>query len=266
MPRDRRAWLYTVASGVLMVGVFLGCFTEAVIKAGPGNAIVLASTSPFWVAILSRWLYGERLSLTALAGLLIGFGGVVIVFSSQLGAQGSAGRTFAGLALALSASLGWALGTLIVKRQLDCAPARHRSDGRRRRPVHGRERRARGAVDGGRGHRGDALVGAEPVAVGRFHLGRRVGTCDDRLLRRAAGGQRDARDVVVVPSSPVVAILIGAGLGTIPSALALFGMAVTIAGVFIVNLPARRAQTTALRPPEAAVEPAVLSSASSASP
>ena len=34
-----------------MVTVFLGGFTEAIIHAGPGNAIVLATTSPFWVVV-----------------------------------------------------------------------------------------------------------------------------------------------------------------------------------------------------------------------
>lgn len=264
LPRGRRAWLYTAAGGVLMVGVFLGCFTEAVIKAGPGNAIVLASTSPFWVAILSRWLYGERLSLRATAGLVIGFGGVVVVFSSQLGAQGSAGRTVAGLALALSASLGWALGTLIVKRQLT-----HQPDTDLMGVVAGQYMvggvilvALSMAVEGTAGTRWSApslwlsvafisVVGSALATIAYFGA-----------LRVVSATRATTWSFL----SPVVAILIGAGLGTIPSALALFGMAVTIAGVFIVNLPARAAPAMALRPLEASVEPEIVSSASSAAP
>ena len=43
--------------------------------------------------------------------------------------------------------------------------------------------------------------------------------------------------------SPVVAIVIGLGLGTVPKALVFVGMAVTIVGVFIVNLPRSDAES-----------------------
>src|SRR5579863_2006174 len=46
LPRGGAAWAFTAIGGVLMVGVFLSGFTEAVTRAGPGNAIVVASTSP----------------------------------------------------------------------------------------------------------------------------------------------------------------------------------------------------------------------------
>ena len=68
LPRDRDAWLWTGVSGVLMVTVFLAGFTEAIIHAGPGNAIVLATTSPFWVVLLARVWFGERASIAALSG------------------------------------------------------------------------------------------------------------------------------------------------------------------------------------------------------
>ena len=44
--------------------------------------------------------------------------------------------------------------------------------------------------------------------------------------------------------SPVVAIIIGLGLGTVPAALVFVGMAITIAGVFVVNLPGRPQEKT----------------------
>ena len=67
LPRDRRVWAWTGVSGLLMVTVFLGGFTEAIIRAGPGNAVVLASTPPFFIVLLSRILYGDRVSLQALS-------------------------------------------------------------------------------------------------------------------------------------------------------------------------------------------------------
>jgi drug/metabolite transporter (DMT)-like permease len=39
LPRRLDLWFWTVVSGLLMVTVFLAGFTEAVVLAGPGNAI-----------------------------------------------------------------------------------------------------------------------------------------------------------------------------------------------------------------------------------
>jgi probable blue pigment (indigoidine) exporter len=115
LPHNRSVWLWTAISGVMMVTVFLGGFTEAIIRAGPGNAIVLASTTPFFVVLLSRIVYGARVSLHALGGLLLGFAGVVMIVSSQLGGSSGGASLAAGLVLALAAALGWAVGTLMVK-------------------------------------------------------------------------------------------------------------------------------------------------------
>ena len=101
-----------------MVTVFLGGFTEAIIHAGPGNAIVLATTSPFWVVVLGRVFLGVRASFQALAGLVVGFVGVVLIVSSQLGGGSGGGERAAGMGLALAAALGWAVGTLTVKELL----------------------------------------------------------------------------------------------------------------------------------------------------
>jgi probable blue pigment (indigoidine) exporter len=234
-PRGRTAWLFTAASGVLMVGVFLGGFTEGVSRAGPGPAIVMASTSPFWVAVLSRVVHGERISLRMTGGLMIGFLGVILVFSSQLGSSSSAGNTLIGLACSLAAALGWAIGTLIVKEQLTRQPDTD-------------------------------LLG---VVTGQYLIGGVVLLVLSSLIEGSGGAHWSSTDlwlsvafVTIVGSaiatvayfaalkvisatrvtswsflSPVVAIVIGLGLGTVPKPLVFVGMAVTIVGVFIVNLP-----------------------------
>src|SRR5262249_46461353 len=104
LPRDRGVWLWTAVSGVMMVTVFLGGFTEALIRAGRGHASVLGSTPPFFIVLLSRILYGERVSPRALAGLVLGFGGVVLIVSSQLGGSAGGASLVVGLVLALAAA------------------------------------------------------------------------------------------------------------------------------------------------------------------
>jgi drug/metabolite transporter (DMT)-like permease len=233
-PRGRTAWLFTAASGLLMVGVFLGGFTEGVSRAGPGPAIVMSSTSPLWVAILSRVVHKERIALRTAGGLLIGFLGVLLVFSSQLNSSSSAGNTVIGLACALAAALGWAVGTLIVKEHLTRQPDTD-------------------------------LLG---VVAGQYLIGGVVLLVLSSLIEGSGGAQWSSVDlwlsvafITIVGSaiatvayfaalkvisatrvtawsflSPVVAIVIGLGLGTVPSPLVFVGMGITIVGVFIVNL------------------------------
>jgi len=234
-PRGGMAWLFTAASGLLMVGVFLGGFTEGISRAGPGPAIVIASTSPFWVAILSRLVHGERIALRTAGGLVLGFLGVLLVFSSQLGSSSSASNTLIGLACSLAAALGWAIGTLIVKEQLTRQPDTD-------------------------------LLG---VVTGQYLIGGAVLLVLSSVIEGSGGAHWSSLDlwlavafIAIVGSaiatvayfaalkvisatrvtswsflSPVVAIVIGLGLGTVPKPLVFVGMAVTIAGVFIVNLP-----------------------------
>lgn len=237
-PRGTRAWLFTAVSGLLMVGVFLGGFTEGIARAGPGPAIVMSSTSPLWVAVLSRLIYRERVSLRTTVGLLVGFAGVILVFSSQLGSSSGAGNTAVGLAFALAAALGWAIGTLIVKEQLTRQPDTD-------------------------------LLG---VVAGQYLIGGIVLLVLSSLIEGSGGAHWSSVDlwlsvafISIVGSaiatvayfgalrmisatrvtawsflSPVVAIIIGLGLGTVPKALVFVGMAITIAGVCIVNLPKRK--------------------------
>jgi len=243
LPRGRSAWLFTAVGGLLMVALFLGGLTEAVIRAGPGNAIVMTSTSPFWVALLGRVVHGEKIALRTLTGLVVGFVGVVVVFSSQLGAQSGAGRTIVGLAFALAAAFGWAVGTLVVKEQLSRQP-----DSDLMGIVAG-QYLVGGAVlvvlslsvegtAGARWGSGNLWLAVAFIAV----VGSAIATVAYFGALRVISATRATSWSFL---SPVVAILIGVGLGTVPKPLVLVGMAITIAGVNIVNLPARPRRTEA---------------------
>ena len=235
MPRDLSAWLFTAVSGLLMVTVFLFGFTEAVLKSGPGNAIVLASTTPFWVAILAWATRGERIAPRTVLGLIIGFGGVVLVFSSQLGSSTGTSEMLTGLALAVVAALAWAIGTLVVKDLLT------------RRPdtdlvglVTGQYLIGGAAllaisfsVEGSAGAHwsaSDLWLAVAYISV----VGSAIATVAYVAALRRINATRATAWAFV---SPVVAVIIGLALGTVPSPAAFAGMAITIAGVAIVNAP-----------------------------
>lgn len=114
-PQNGYEWLATGVSGVLMVTVFLAAFTEAVIRAGPGPTIVLASTSPFFVVAATWMMTGERPLGATWLGIVVGFGGVVLIMSSSTGGDGSRTDTLIGLMLSLAAASAWAAGTMIVR-------------------------------------------------------------------------------------------------------------------------------------------------------
>jgi drug/metabolite transporter (DMT)-like permease len=233
LPRDRSVWLPTAVSGVLMVTVFLGGFTEAIVRAGPGNAVVLGSTAPFFVVVLSRIRYGERISPQTLVGLVLGFVGIVLIVSSQLGGSSGGASLTAGLLLALAAACGWAIGTLIVKEMVVAHPY----------------------VDLVGVTTGQYVVGGVILLVISFAAEGSGGTdwgsgvlwlvvafisvIGSGLATVTFFGALRRLSPTTVSAwlflAPVFAVLLEIALGHTPKAIVFAGMALTIAGVAIVN-------------------------------
>lgn len=115
LPR-RQDILGAVVSGLLVVTVFVIGISVATRHIGAANTAVLGSAAPLWVAVLARIFLRERISRTAVVGLGIGFAGIVVMVSHQLGGNHGAGDLTLGIALGLSAGIAWAMGTLIVRR------------------------------------------------------------------------------------------------------------------------------------------------------
>jgi len=122
LPASRAEWGWAATSGLLMVTWFLTAFTESVIRVGPGIAIVLMSTSPFFIALAEWRLMGRVITARLFAGMVVGFAGLILVVSSQIEASGDAGSIVLGMALALSAAVAWGAGTLIVAEQIRRRP------------------------------------------------------------------------------------------------------------------------------------------------
>jgi drug/metabolite transporter (DMT)-like permease len=247
LPRDRSLWLWTAVTGLLMVTVFLTGFTEGIIHAGPGNAIVLATTAPFWVVILGRLFLGERPGMQAVAGLLVGFAGVVMIVWSQVGGDSGGTELVVGMALALAAALGWGIGTLIVKELVV-----------RRPDVDLVGLTAGQYVVGGAAML--AISFASEGSGGAHWSSGKLWLCVAFIsvvgCAVATIAYFEALRVVDVTRvtaatflSPVIAVLLEIVLGNAPSGIVLAGMAVTIVGVAVVTTAP---QTT----PLAAAEPA----------
>jgi drug/metabolite transporter (DMT)-like permease len=83
-----------------------------------GLAAVMVATAPFWMAgVEAAAGSGERLQGKTLAGLLIGFAGIVVLVWPELSMETSDSRHFLlGVALLQTASFGWSLGSSYSRR------------------------------------------------------------------------------------------------------------------------------------------------------
>ena len=83
-----------------------------------GLAAVLVATSPFWMTAVEALLPdGERLRAKVIAGLLVGFSGIIVLVWPDL-TLGSAGsrRFLLGVIAIQIATLGWSLGSAYSRR------------------------------------------------------------------------------------------------------------------------------------------------------
>ncbi len=98
-----------------MVTLTLEGISEGAARAGAGNAAILINSAPFFVLVLERIFLRQRVSGLGLAGLVVGFAGIVVMVSSQLGDVADTGDFLLGMGLALAGAIGWAIGVLMTK-------------------------------------------------------------------------------------------------------------------------------------------------------
>ena len=111
-------WGSIALLGFLLLGLGNGGVVFAEQWVPSGLAAVLVATSPFWMAGVEATLRdGERLRANTVAGLLIGFGGILVLVWPDLTMDRSDQRFLAGVIALQIASFGWALGSSYSKRR-----------------------------------------------------------------------------------------------------------------------------------------------------
>ncbi len=75
-----------------------------------GTVALIVGSVPLWLALLDRVFLGQRLAPAAVAGLVVGFGGVALL------AGGAGGGSLGGAIFVLVGSLAWAAGSLYARR------------------------------------------------------------------------------------------------------------------------------------------------------
>jgi drug/metabolite transporter (DMT)-like permease len=109
--RDGSLWPGILAGalfGIEFALIFFGLDFTSVAR-----SVLLVNTMPFWVLVGAHFLLGERMSLSKLAGLVLAFLGVAVVFSDKLSLIGP--NTLTGDIMSLAAGALWGATTLVIK-------------------------------------------------------------------------------------------------------------------------------------------------------
>jgi drug/metabolite transporter (DMT)-like permease len=116
---SRETWRRHAVIGFLLIAVGNGGVVFAEQWVPSGIAAVVVGTSPFWIAAIEALRPGgQRITRRIVAGLFVGFAGLLILAWPNLTTQGADGRGFTiGLALLQLACIGWALGSSYSSRQ-----------------------------------------------------------------------------------------------------------------------------------------------------
>lgn len=109
--RDGTLWAGLFAGllfGAEFILIFVGLDFTTVAR-----STLLVNTMPFWVLIGAHFLLGERMTPRKFAGLLLAFGGLVLVFSDKLSLPDPSALT--GDIMSLAAGMLWAATSLVIK-------------------------------------------------------------------------------------------------------------------------------------------------------
>jgi drug/metabolite transporter (DMT)-like permease len=229
-PQLRAQWRVYALLTLLNVVLFFTLQTLAILELPSGLAAVLIYLQPVITGVLAARLLGESLNVAKVVGLLVAFGGIVVVSAGALQGHVSA----LGVAYAVVGAVVWSLGTIAFKQYADRVDAAWAVA----LPflVGGVAMTAGGAAVEGTG----ITWSGEFVAA--FLYASLVGTALSWTLWFGLVGAGEAgRAASVIFFVPLVSLLIGALVLHESLGISLLvGAALVIAGVYLVNRPSRR--------------------------
>lgn len=107
----RDQWRATLVFGLCQNAIYLGFNFMAMTTIEASVASIIASTMPLMVAFSGWVVLREKLTPMALAGLVLGFGGVVVIMSSRIGA----GVDPFGIGLCVLGAMALTIATLMMR-------------------------------------------------------------------------------------------------------------------------------------------------------
>ena len=107
----RAQWRATIIFGICQNGAYLGLNFIAMQWIEASAAAIIASTLPLLVALAGFVFFGDRLKPLAIAGLVAGFGGVILIMGARLGG----GLDPVGVTLCVLAAMALTVATLALR-------------------------------------------------------------------------------------------------------------------------------------------------------
>ncbi|MGP6158117.1 MAG: EamA family transporter [Vulcanimicrobiaceae bacterium] len=111
LPR-KRDWGAASISGVILLALGNGVFAWCLQFIPSGVGSLFFALSPMWMATLGFFMYGERLSVPATGGLLLGLAGMIYLYSPS----GAQNLPTLPTILGVASSMVWAFGSVIQRR------------------------------------------------------------------------------------------------------------------------------------------------------
>jgi len=103
-PRDRGTILAFVFMGIVNTAIPFILISWGETKIQSSLASILNATTPLFTIVIAHfWLHDEKITLPRLAGLIVGFFGVILLVSRDIGPQGLQGDVIGQLAVLLAA-------------------------------------------------------------------------------------------------------------------------------------------------------------------
>jgi drug/metabolite transporter (DMT)-like permease len=232
LPLAPRMLGVSAITGILTVSLTFEGLAESTKLAGPGNAAILINTAPFFAVLFARLALRAHTSRIAVGGLVVGFSGVVVMVSGQLGG-GSVVHLVLGSGIALLTAAGFALGALIIAQTARRDPGLDMLGVTALQYIVGTL--ALIALTLIYGHPGRTGWGSGPLweSVAWVALGSSAtaSICFNFALRRISAARATAWQFL----APVVAVVVEAARGYAPGAAVIAGMVLAIAGVAAVS-------------------------------
>lgn len=108
---------YTALFGVIIIGFGNGCLSFAELWIPSGLAALFITTTPFWMIGIEALIPGgARLHGPTLFGMLVGFGGTLLLVAPTAIHEGLGGPILRGFLLLQLGCSGWALGSILQRR------------------------------------------------------------------------------------------------------------------------------------------------------
>lgn len=116
----RKAWGLLLLASFTNVFAWMGFTTISMTTLSISESALLVYTMPIWATLLAWPILGTRPKPRDVAGLILGFSGLFVLFSGH--PLGLASDKIVSIALALGAAILFALGSLLITRSTPVAP------------------------------------------------------------------------------------------------------------------------------------------------